>query len=241
MTSSKQALITGATQGIGRAIAVRLARDGFSIVLNYRANETKAKETLKTITKLSPDSILVKADVTTKDGVNRVISQVTTRGPINLLVNNIGDFLFKSVLDTTIEEWNHILESNLTSAFLCCKAVIPHMRERRGGQIINIGMMNAEVLRAVPNTVPYTIAKTGLLILTKSLAKTEAPWKIRVNAVNPGFIVSGRHSPAGSENTVPLERMGKPEEVASVVSFLASTEADYVTGAIINVHGGAYL
>ena len=241
MTSFKQALITGATQGIGQAIAVRLARDGFSIVLNYRANETKAEETLKTISKLSSDSILVKADVTTEDGVNHVISQAATRGPTNLLVNNVGDFLFKPALDTTIEEWNHILGSNLTSAFLCCKAIIPHMREHQGGQIINIGMMNSEVLRAVPNTVPYTIAKTGLLILTKSLAKTEAPWKIRVNAVNPGFITSGQHPPRGSGNTVPLGRMGKPEEVASVVSFLASVEADYITGAIINVHGGAYL
>lgn len=240
MTSSKQALITGATQGIGQAIAARLARDGFSVVLNYRTNETKAAETLKTIRKLSPDSILVKGDVTTEDGVNQVISEAATRGPINLLVNNVGDFLFKPALDTTIEEWNHILESNLTSAFLCCKAIIPHMREHKGGQIINIGMMNSEVLRAVPNTVPYTIAKTGLLILTKSLAKTEARWKIRINAVNPGLITS-EHPPRGSRNTIPLGRMGKPEEIASVVSFLASAEADYITGAIVNVHGGAYL
>ncbi len=240
MTFSKQALITGATQGIGQAIATRLARDGFSVVLNYRTNETKAAETLKTICKLSPDSILVKGDVTTEDGVNHIISEAATRGPINLLVNNVGDFLFKPTLDTTIEEWNHILESNLTSAFLCCKAIIPHMREHQGGQIINIGVMNSEVLRAVPNTVPYTIAKTGLLILTKSLAKTEARWKIRINAVNPGHITS-EHPPTGSRNTIPLGRMGKPEEIASVVSFLASAEADYITGAIVNVHGGAYL
>ncbi|MEE8195126.1 MAG: SDR family oxidoreductase [Candidatus Bipolaricaulota bacterium] len=240
MTFSKQALITGATQGIGQAIATRLARDGFSVVLNYRTNETKAAETLKTICKLSPDSILVKGDVTTEDGVNHIISEAATRGPINLLVNNVGDFLFKPALDTTIEEWNHILESNLTSAFLCCKAIIPHMREHQGGQIINIGVMNSEVLRAVPNTVPYTIAKTGLLILTKSLAKTEARWKIRINAVNPGHITS-EHPPTGSRNTIPLGRMGKPEEIASVVSFLASAEADYITGAIVNVHGGAYL
>lgn len=240
MTFSKQALITGATQGIGQAIATRLARDGFSVVLNYRTNETKAAETLKTICRLSPDSILVKGDVTTEDGVNHIISEAATRGPINLLVNNVGDFLFKPALDTTIEEWNHILESNLTSAFLCCKAIIPHMREHQGGQIINIGVMNSEVLRAVPNTVPYTIAKTGLLILTKSLAKTEARWKIRINAVNPGHITS-EHPPTGSRNTIPLGRMGKPEEIASVVSFLASAEADYITGAIVNVHGGAYL
>ena len=240
MTSSKQALITGATQGIGQAIAARLAHDGFAVVLNYRANETKAAETLKIISKLSPDSILVKGDVTTEDGVNHVISEAATRGPINLLVNNVGDFLFKPALDTTIEEWNHILESNLTSAFLCCKAIIPHMREHQGGQIINIGMMNSEVLRAVPNTIPYTIAKTGLLILTKSLAKTEARWKIRINTVNPGLITS-EHPPRGSRNTIPLGRMGKPEEIASVVSFLASAEADYITGAIVNVHGGAYL
>lgn len=240
MTSFRQALITGATQGIGQAIAVRLARDGFSVVLNYRANETKAVETLKIISKLSPDSILVKGDVTTEDGVNHVISEAATRGPINLLVNNVGDFLFKPALDTTIKEWNHILESNLTSAFLCCKAIIPHMREHQGGQIINIGMMHSEVLRAVPNTIPYTIAKTGLLILTKSLAKTVAPWKIRINTVNPGLITS-EHPPRGSRSTIPLGRMGKPEEIASVVSFLASAEADYITGAMVNVHGGAYL
>ncbi len=235
-------MITGGTKGIGRAVALRLARDGFTLILNYAHDDAQAGEALTTVQKLSPQSIVVKADVTDESGVKRLLQQASVSGPISLWVNNVGDFLVKPFLEITLKEWEEVLDSNLTSAFLCCKTVVPHMRAHRGGQIINIGMMHTEILRAVPNTVPYTIAKAGLLILTKSLAKSEGRYGIRVNAVNPGFIETGAYSiDERVEDMVPLGRTGQLAEVAAAVSFLASEEASYITGAILNVHGGAYL
>lgn len=241
MTPPRRAVVTGGTRGIGRAIAERLARDGFTLILNYVRDDAQAEEVLAAIQECSPGSIMVKADVTDEAGVERLFLKASASGPIDLWVNNVGDFLLKPLLETSLVEWEGIIKSNLTSAFLCCKAVLPHMRTHGGGQIINIGMMHAEILRAVPNTVPYTIAKSGLLILTKSLAKSEGHYGIRVNAVNPGFIETGGYPLARVEGTIPLQRMGRPEEVAAAVSFLASKEASYITGAILGVHGGAYL
>lgn len=242
MTSSRQAVITGGTRGIGQAVARRLAADGFSLVLNYKGDEAQAERISAELAGISARVSLVKADVTTPEGVKRLFSKASAGGRIDLWVNNVGDFLFKPLIDTALEEWNHILDSNLTSAFLCCKAVIPHMRTRGGGQIINIGMMHADRLRAVPNTVPYTVAKTGLLILTKSLAKAEGRYGIRVNAVNPGFTATDGHLPSWlQEGKIPLGRIGRAEEVAAAVGFLASDGASYITGAILDVHGGVYL
>ena len=240
-TDHPQAVITGATRGIGLAIAERLAKEHFTPLLNYAHNDAQAEESLAEIQRHAPAARLIKADVTKEDGVEHLVHEAVRAGPISLWVNNVGDFLFKPFLEIGLAEWESILKSNLTSAFLCCRAIIPHMRENEGGSIINIGMMQADVLRAVPNTIPYTIAKSGLLILTKSLTKSEGRYGIRVNAVNPGFI---RTTPALSEEHVPkiaLKRYGEPDEVAAAVAFLASKDARYITGAVLNVHGGAFL
>jgi 3-oxoacyl-[acyl-carrier protein] reductase len=234
-------VITGGTRGIGRAVALRLAQDGYTLILNYAHDDEQAKEALTMVQNLSPQSIVVKADVTDESGAKRLLQQASVSGPISLWVNNVGDFLLKPFLEITLKEWQEVLRSNLTSAFLCCKTVVPHMRAHKSGQIINIGMMHAEIVRAVPNTVPYTIAKAGLLILTKSLASSEGRYGIRVNAVNPGFIEKGAYSLKRVEDMIPLGRTGHLAEVAAAVSFLASEEASYITGAILNVHGGAYL
>jgi 3-oxoacyl-[acyl-carrier protein] reductase len=240
-TAPKQAVITGGTRGIGFAIAERLAKERFTPLLNYAHDDTQAQNALAEIRRHAPRARLIKADVTNETAVEHLVHEATQSGPISLWVNNVGDFLFKPLLEINLAEWKRILESNLTSAFLCCRAVIPHMRANEGGCIINIGMMQADVLRAVPNTIPYTIAKSGLLILTKSLAKSEGRYGIRVNAVNPGFI---RTTPSLPEKHIPriaLERYGEPAEVAAAVAFLASEDARYITGAILNVHGGALL
>ena len=238
MNGTRRAVVTGATRGIGRAIARRLAQDGFSLVLNYAHDEGQAEATLNEVRLWSPQSILIRADVTTEAGAERLIVAAAARGRIDLLVHSVGDFLFKPLVDTTLAEWQGILASNLTSAFLCSRAIIPHLRQG-GGQIIYVGMMHAEVLRAVPNTVPYTIAKTGLLVLMKSLAKSEGQNGIRVNAVNPGLMEGG--ADVRTAATIPLGRLGQSDEIAAAVSFLASAEARYITGAVINVHGGAFL
>jgi len=241
MARGRQAVVTGATRGIGRAIARRLARDGFTLVLNYAHDDVRAAEAQAEVSQYSPDSILVRADVTDEDEVERLVSAAAARGRIDLWVNSVGDFLFKPVVDTSPAEWQAILASNLTSAFLCTRAVIPRLRAQAEGEIIYVAAMHAEVLRAVPNTVPYAIAKTGLLILMKSLAKSEGPYGIRVNAVCPGLIEGGEHTGPRATDTIPLRRLGQADDVAAAVSFLASDEARYITGAVLNVHGGAFL
>jgi NAD(P)-dependent dehydrogenase (short-subunit alcohol dehydrogenase family) len=241
MPQMKQAVITGATRGIGFAIAERLAKEHYTPFLNYAHDDTQAQKALAEIQQYMPQARLIKADVTKEAEVKRLLQEATRNGPVTLWVNNVGDFLFKSFLEISLVEWKSILKSNLTSAFLGCRAVIPHMRAQGGGCIINIGMMHADVLRAVPNTLPYTIAKSGLLILTKSLAESEGPYGIRVNAINPGFI---RTTPSIQEeytSKIPLSRYGSPADVASAVAFFASEDARYITGAILNVHGGAFL
>ena len=239
MHARKRVVITGGTRGIGLAIARRFAQEGYSLILNYAHDDQQAQEVRKVID--FPELTLVKADVTTEEGARHLVDVATSRGPVNVWVNSVGDFLYKPVLETTHAEWDAILRSNLTSVFLCSKEIIPHMRAYGGGVIINIGMMHAEVMRAVPNTVPYTIAKAGVIILTKSLAKSEGRYGIRVNAVNPGFIATGDYPPHAEATKIPLGRLGSPDDVAAAVAFLASDDARYITGAILGVHGGALL
>lgn len=240
-TKPKQAVITGGTRGIGFAIAERLAKEHFTPLLNYAHDDSQAEKALAEIQRRASAARLIKADVTNETEVERLVHEATKSGPIALWVNNVGDFLFKPFLEINPAEWERILASNLTSTFLCCRAVIPHMRANKGGCIINIGMMHADLLRAVPNTIPYTIAKSGLLILTKSLAKSEGPYGIRVNAINPGFIRTMPSLPAEHISRIALKRYGKPAEVAAAVAFFASEDACYVTGTVLNVHGGALL
>lgn len=234
---TKTAVITGSTTGIGRAIARYLAADGFTIILNYRQDDRSAEEAITEIKEAAPLLFVVQADVSCSAGAKKLISTaVAESGRIDILVNNVGAFLLKKFDKTTLAEWQRIINSNLTSAFLCTQRVLPIMRRQCRGHIINIGMANAEVLRAVPNTIPYTIAKAGILILTKSLAKTEARYNIKINAVNPGVITTGYDSVE-----IPLGRRGTAADIAAVIGFLVSDQAEYITGAIINIHGGALL
>jgi 3-oxoacyl-[acyl-carrier protein] reductase len=241
MTAAPRALITGSTRNIGFAIAERLAQDGFTPILNYAADPEQASRALTALRALCPATELIRADVTQERDVVRMIREATTNGPIDLLVNNVGTFLLKPFLDTSLDEWNRVLAQNLTSAFLCCREILPSMRQRRRGTIIHIASMHAENRRAVPNTLPYAIAKAGIAALTRTLAKTEGPWGIRVNAVSPGFVDTGANLPCNATSRVPLGRIAQVEEIAAAVSFLASEEAAYITGSILDVHGGALL
>lgn len=242
--SNKIALVTGSSRGIGRAIALKLAEKGCSLVINYLANSWAADQVVEQIRRMGRGAISFQCDVSNFADAEEMIKRAKSEfGRIDILVNNVGPFLYKTILDTTIQEWHQIFNSNLNSVFYCCKAVVPIMREQRSGVIINIGGPNSERTAGYLRTCAYAVAKTGVVVFSKSLAKEEAPNGIRVNVVNPGFIETESYTEKEKlemPQNVPLKRLGKPEEIANAVAFLASDEASYITGSVLNVHGGLW-
>ncbi len=234
-------MITGSTRGIGLAIASELASRGFTPILNYRNDTLRAERALATIRALQEDASLAQADVTQEEQVDAMFEDVLRSGPIGVLVNAVGAFGFKPFVETSASEWRSILESNLLSAVYCARRAVSVMRAQKGGHIINIGSMHADQVRARPHTLPYAIAKSGVIHLTRTLAKTEAPYGIRVNAVCPGFIEGGDHTDPKHVRNVPLGRLGRAEDVAKAVAFLVSEDAAYITGIALGIHGGALL
>ncbi|MCK5828432.1 SDR family oxidoreductase [Candidatus Bipolaricaulota bacterium] len=241
MTPKPCAVLTGSTKGIGFSIATELAKLGFIPILNYRSDQSTAARALKEIRELSPDAQIVQADVSTKSGAQSLFEAASKLGHVDILVNNVGQFHDKPFLETSISEWKEILDSNLTSAVLCCQQVLPSMRARARGHIINIASMHADQIRARPHTLPYAIGKAGIIHLTQTLAKTEGAYGIRVNAVGPGFINGGEHTHPEHVAHVALGALGQPEDVAKAVRFLISEDAQYITGALLNINGGALL
>lgn len=239
------AIVTGSNKGIGKTIAERLARQGYLVVINYHRDAAAAHDALTAVQAASPESISIQADVATPSGARQLIEQTHERfGRLDVLINNAGPFLVKPVFDTSIEEWQAVLEGNLSSAFYCIKGALALMRAQKGGHIINLGSLNAENARGAPTTTAYNVAKTGLVVLTKSVARSEARYGIRCNIVNPGFIETYATTDSDKRelpSIIPLGALGKPEDVASTVSFLLSREAQYITGAVINVHGGLWV
>ncbi len=169
---------------------------------------------------------------------------VRTLGRVDVLVNNVGPFLVKSLVDTEIEEWQRVLDGNLSSVFYCCKFALPTMRAQKSGNIVNIGSLNVETTRGAPTTAAYNAAKSGLVVLTKSIARSEARYGIRVNLINPGFVETYATSEADRRelpSLVPLGSLGRPEDIGQAVAFLVSDKARYITGAVLNVHGGLWV
>lgn len=248
LSTQKVAVVTGSTRGIGRAIALRLARDGYTIVVNYRNAEEAAAATLEEIHSFVPASIVVKADVSTPEGAESVIGRaIETFGGLHVLVNNVGPFLVKPLLDMKDHEWREMLDGNLGSAFYCIRAALPHMRARHSGNIINVGALNTDTLQVGVFEAPvYYSAKAGLMMLTRSLARSEATFNIRVNAVNPGFIETEEYAAYAEADKarwvdmIPAGTFGRPDDVAGAVSFLVSDNARYITGAVLHVHGGLF-
>ena len=241
---NKVALVTGSSRGIGKTIALKLAESGASLVINYKSDSWAADEVVESIKKMNHQAISVQCDVSNFADVEEMVGKVTSEfGRIDILVNNVGPFLYKSIYDTTIQEWHQIINSNLNSTFYCCKAVVPIMRKQKWGNIVNIGAPNAERTQGYVQNCPYAVAKTGVVVFSKSLAKEEAKNGIRVNVVNPGFIETDEYTEQMRQDMpkeVPLRRLGKPEDIANAVLFLVSDEANYITGSVLNVHGGLW-
>lgn len=237
------ALVTGAGRGIGRAIALELARAGAKVVVNYAGRADKAEETVRLIQEAGGEGIAVQADVSQAEEVDRLIqTTLEAYGKIDILVNNAGitrDTLLMRMKET---DWDAVLDTNLKGVFLCTKAVTKGMMKQRSGCIVNISSVVGITGNA--GQANYAAAKAGIIGFTKSIAKELASRGIRVNAVAPGYI-STDMTESLSEDVknqilagVPLSRMGNPEDIAKAVAFLVSPASSYITGQTLSVDGG---
>ncbi|MCR4925565.1 MAG: 3-oxoacyl-ACP reductase FabG [Clostridiales bacterium] len=243
MENFNTALITGATRGIGRAIAIALAKNGYNIAFSYINSDDKANELKKEIEGLGVKALAVKSDVSDFRQVEDMFCKVRkTMGRICVLVNNAGIAQQKMINDVSVEEWNKIISTDLSGTFYCCKAVIDDMLHFKKGRIINISSMWGLV--GASCEVPYSAAKAGVIGLTKALAKELGPSGITVNAVAPGVIDTDMNANLSKDDMeqlkedTPLMKIGKPEDIADTVAFLASDKAEFITGQVISVNGG---
>ncbi len=242
--TGKIALVTGSGQGIGRAIAQRLARLGADVVVNYRSNADAATETKTSIEALGRRCAVIQADVRQEEEVTRLFAGATqTLGPITILVNNAGTTRDKLILQMSLADFEHIIDSNLRSTFLCTKAVLRPMMKARWGRIINIASVAG--LLGPAGQANYAASKAGIIALTLTTAREMASRNITANAVAPGFIPTELTSTLTEQqrkflvDATPLGRLGTTEEVAGTVAFLCSPDAAYITGQVISVDGGA--
>ncbi len=237
------AIVTGASRGIGRAVAIALAKVGAKVVINYAGNAEAAEEVRTFITDNGGQAITVKADVADADAVDSLVKQaIDTYGKIDILVNNAGITRDSLLMRMKDEDWDAVMNTNLKGIFYCTKAVTKSMMKQRSGKIIN--MTSVVGLMGNAGQANYAAAKAGVIGFTKSMAKELASRGITVNAIAPGFIATdmthglSEQVKADLEAKIPLSRLGEAEDVAAAVVFLASQSANYITGQTLNVDGG---
>lgn len=245
--TNKIALVTGATRGLGKGIALALARHGAEVVINYPPFENRPDGVLEEIRALGGNAIALEADVRQDESVQRLFDQIAERyGRLDILVNNAGTSQPKDIFDIDAADWQRIIDTNLTSGFYCSKRAMEMMRTQRYGRIVFISSVVSHQ-GALFGHVHYAASKSGQLGMVKTLARTGAPLGITVNAVAPGIIETellfNTHGADGVDElaaTVPLG-LGKPADVGNAVAFLCSDESRYITGATLDVNGGMYL
>lgn len=245
--NSKVAVITGSSRGIGRAIAIRFAEEGAQVVINYRDNLAAAQEVKAHIESIGSQAIVVQADVSKREDIQRLFSQTQSEfGKIDILVNNAGINKRGWFDEITDEDWDLILGTNLKGPFICCQEVFPYMKSQQAGRIINISSVAGQYHG--PKTVHYAVSKAGLNSLTKVLARYGAEHNIMVNAVAPGIMYTEQTadelaSPAGQKiiDMTLVKRPGELTDVAATCVLLAADEQNYITGQVISVSGGAFL
>lgn len=238
----KVAIITGASRGIGRAIAIELGKEGASVVINYSKDEEGAKETLEVLGELGVVAYAIKRDVSSFEGAEEIINKTLEHfGKVDIVVNNAARSTLGLFMDATREDIEGLISTNLLGAMYLTKLAIPHMLGK-GGAVLNISSMWGEV--GASCEVLYSTSKGGLNLFTKALAKEMAPSNIRVNAIAPGVIDTKMNSFLSQEereeleNEIPVGRFGLPEEIGKTAVFLCSDDSSYITGQILRVDGG---
>jgi len=237
------ALVTGASRGIGRAIAIELARRGARVIVNYNSNADAAASVVAAIEQLGGQALAAQADVSDMQAAAGLVkTALDAYGELQILVNNAGITRDGLIMTMGEAEWSQVLQTNLASTFYCSKAAVRHMMRKRYGRIINISSISGIMGNAGQTN--YSASKAGQIGFTKALAREVAPRNITVNAVAPGFIETDiwegvpQDIQTGMKDIIPLGRIGQAEEVAQAVAFLASDAAAYITGQVLNVDGG---
>ncbi len=238
------ALVTGASRGIGKATAIRLAKKGCGIVINYKTNDESAQATLNEIKTLGVQAELLKFDVSSESEIESALEKWEIEHPddyISVLVNNAGIRKDNLMIFMQNDEWHHVIDTTMNGFFYITRRLLKNMLTHRHGRIINITSLSG--IKGMPGQTNYSAAKAALIGATKALAQEVAKRKVTVNAIAPGFIetdMTEELDVAELKKLVPAGRFGKPEEVAALAEFLASDEAEYITGQVIQVNGGLY-
>ena len=236
------ALVTGASRGLGRAIAERLAKDGYPVIVNYNNSEKAAQEVVDSIVAAGGKAELMKLDVSNASNVEAAIEAWDASHPddyISVLVNNAGIRQDNLLVFMQDEQWDSVVNTTLGGFFNLTRRLVKSMMTHRNGRIVNISSVSG--IKGMPGQTNYSAAKAGIIGASKALALEVAPRKVTVNVVAPGFIATDMTAELDQEiikKMVPLGRIGKPEEVAALVSFLASKEAAYITGQVVSINGG---
>ena len=240
----KYALITGASRGLGKAIALRLAKDGLSVIINYQSNKETAEDTLRQVQEAGGTGELLPFDVSDAQAIDKALEAWSASHPddyISVLVNNAGIRQDNLMIFMQEDQWNRVLDTTLNGFFYITRRLLKDMMTHRNGRIINMASLSG--LKGLPGQTNYSAAKAALIGATKALAQEVAARKVTVNAIAPGFIATDMTKEldeAELKKLIPLGRFGKPEEVASLTSFLASDDAAYITGQVISINGGLY-
>ena len=238
----KKALVTGSAVGIGRAIALDLASKGFDIAFHYRNSEAAAKEASEVAANQGVKAVALQADVTKPEEAKLLVENaVEELGGLSVVVNNVGNYVSKLTSEMLVEEWHSVIDSNLNSTFYVTQTAIPYLKQSAWGRIINIGAASAQNVTARVTNTAYIIAKTGIIIYSKSLAKELIKDNITVNVISPGIAENSFEYEDDYQEVLPklpAKRPAKLSEIVNAASFFISSEAEYITGQVLEVSGG---
>ena len=230
------ALVTGSAKGIGQAVLLSLAEKGYDVAVHYRSSRAEAESVAEEARRLGVRAVVLQADVSQESQATALVHEAhQALGGLDVLVNNVGNYHKEALETLQSTDWHAMFDSNLHSTFYTCQCAAALMRQAGAGRIINLGFAGAEVIVARPAIVAYHIAKTGVILYSKSLAKSEAKYGITVNVISPGVMDNSDSKP---HSELPMQRTGKLSELCAALHYLLSPEAAYVTGVTLEIAGG---